>query len=81
MSENYGLFAGSRYYPEGGAWDFRGFGDLGTLKSYYAKNISRWADCSPWGQIVDMATMKCLYSIYGDNDNEWVDGDFRDGWK
>lgn len=62
----FGLFAGSSYYPLGGADDFKAFGTVEELKKIYDKNANQWAKgsySSPWGQIVSLTTMSVLYTI------------------
>lgn len=67
-----GLFAGHHYYPEGGANDFRAFGEtVDELKEMYKRNGAKWSKAvgtysDPWGQIVDMETMKILWNSYDD---------------
>jgi hypothetical protein len=71
------LFAGHPYYPEGGAEDFRGFGSVESLKALYAEHSEKWAKKaggydSRWGQIVEHATMKIAWSIYDDEEWEFI---------
>lgn len=63
----YGLFAGHHYYPQGGVYDWRGFGDtIDELMSRFSKNGAAWATdaggsyVDAWGHIVDMDTMQIV---------------------
>jgi len=58
-----GLFAGSRYYPLGGAKDFHGFREsIQETKELFedvrAKNLDSEWDQTFWAQIVDLSTME-----------------------
>jgi hypothetical protein len=80
MSDWLGLFAGHHYYPRGGADDFRCFGSSEEeLKRIYAENAAAWSRDDggypdPWGQIVDLRTMKVLSQTDGVNWNSPNDG-------
>lgn len=60
----YLLFAGHRYYPAGGADDFRFRGAIDECKAWFAthpKEIADTAYIDNWGQIVDPHTMKVIW--------------------
>lgn len=62
----FALFAGHRYYPRGGAFDFRAFGTVEELKELYEAKADEWSDEAgsypePWGQIVDVTTMTVMH--------------------
>ena len=74
FTPKYALFAGHRYYPGGGACDFRAFGTIDELKELYKSKADKWSMDSgsypdPWGQIVDVETMTVLHET--DEDHVW----------
>lgn len=57
-SKKYGLFAGEKYYPTGGAEDFQRFGSsIDELKEFYNENLTQYCG---WGDIVEMETMTII---------------------
>lgn len=76
MENNYILFAGHNYYPEGGSLDFRAFGKtIDELKELFKKNRLEYGKCpgggspDPWGVIAEAKTMKTLW--WCNRENVW----------
>lgn len=64
------LFAGDRYYPEGGVQDFVGkFSKVEQAKKEIEKN-GNGIDGFDWAQIVEADTMKILYRYWSRYDWE-----------
>lgn len=58
----YILFAGNRYYPQGGIFDICGRGTVDELKLYFQEHAKEIAvnNIDNWGQIVEAETLKCV---------------------
>ncbi len=77
------LFAGHRFYPNGGIDDLVARGTVDELKAYFqahAKDIAGYSYVDNWGQIVDAATLECVawgrcestHDLLEARDAEWV---------
>ena len=67
---DYCLFAGHCFYLKGGSDDFKSFGTVDELKTFYAKNANAWSKDvggypDPWGIIAKRSTMKSVLSTSG----------------
>lgn len=77
----YALFAGSRYYPYGGAWDFRGVGSIEELKDLFASQWPEWGKETgrtedPWAHIARLDTMEIVCWYREDRlGTGWEEGD------
>jgi|SRR5882672_2307665 len=71
--KRYALFTGENYYPNGGAWDFKCFGD--TIEELKAR-----ADTSEdnWAHIAEVATMNIVLKCTGVTRYKWVDPEEQD---
>lgn len=74
IERQYALFAGAKYYPDGGADDFREFGaSVDELKAAYKRKFPQmekeWIS-GGWGMIADVSTMQVVCRC--DDQGKWM---------
>ena len=75
MAKRYILFAGDRYYPEGGAYDLIDFFDsVQEAVNHFQTELGIQID-SPWANIYDLQKKEVTISFH--EYDGWVDGDWR----
>ena len=76
MKKQFLLFAGSNYYPEGGAYDFKGSFETSELavKAHDPSDyiIPKYKCCDGWANIFDLKEEKIVKQFYEGN---WYEGD------
>lgn len=75
MCKRYALFAGMRYYPDGGWEDFKGlFETIEDAQAFSRDSLNEKDEeflVYDWGQIVDLLTEKVVFEALVEYKTEW----------